>query len=99
MNSWTYPISGNTYHFPEREGDASFTSETHYFTKSVGGYSPSGVLRSVALFIDGLAESGSVEAMMFYPEFRDQGETTWAAMISVYYDRPGTTTLRTGELQ
>ncbi len=87
-NSWNYPISGEISHFPDK-GEASFTAEVSYFTRAVGGYSPSGVLRSVALFIDGLSDTASVEAMMFYPEFRDeQGETTWAAMVSVYHDKP-----------
>lgn len=87
MNSWTYPITGEIKHFPDK-GEASFHAEVHYFTRTVGGYSPSGILRSMALFIDGLSETSSVEAMSVYPEYRDGPETTWAGMVSVYYDPP-----------
>lgn len=89
-NSWAYPISGEIKHFPDK-GEAEFTAEVSYFTRAVGGYSPSGVLRSVALFLDGLPDTASVEALMFYPEFRDGvDETTWAGMVAVYYDKPST---------
>lgn len=87
-NSWTYPISGEIAKFPEG-GEASVDTELHYFTKSVGGYSVSGVLRSMALFIDGLSNNSSVEAVFIYPEYREYAsETTWAGMVAVYHDRP-----------
>lgn len=70
MNSWTYPIRG----------------DIHYFTKAgTNQYSPSGVLRSMALFIDGVqSEDCTVEAIVVYPE--DKG---WSGLVAVYYDRPG----------
>lgn len=80
MSSWTYPIDGEIKKFPEPE--VNIPTDTHYFTKSKGFYTPSGVLRSVALYIDGLGQYDSVEAMTFFPEM--QG---WAGMISVYHDR------------
>ncbi len=70
MSSWTWPITG----------------DIHYFTR--GGdhqYSPSGVLRSMALFIDGVqSDECSIEAIVGYPE--DKG---WSGMVAVYYDKPG----------
>jgi hypothetical protein len=84
-NSWTYPIAGKHVRFPSHEDDhvVELPTELHYFTKQQGSYTPSGVLRSVALFIDGLSEWESVEAMTFFPE---QGG--WGAMITVYHDSP-----------
>lgn len=89
MNSWTYPIKGEHKRFPEPDQPASFDAEAHYFTKAKGGYSASGVLRSIALFIDGLPKADSVENISVYPEYRD-GETVdrWGGMVTVYHDRP-----------
>lgn len=69
MNSWTYPIDGHI----------------HYFTKAgTNQYSPSGVLRSMALFIDSVqSDHASIEAIVVYPE--DKG---WSGMVAVYYDKP-----------
>ena len=70
-NSWTYPIKGDIHYFT-RAGDQQ--------------YSPSGVLRSVALFIDQTLTKdkyATIEGMMFYPE--DKG---WSAMVAVYHDKP-----------
>lgn len=86
-SSWTYPISGEIKKFPDR-GEAEFPADVHYFTKSVGGYSVSGVLRSMALFIDGLPDTDSVEAVTVYPEYRDDFAVTWAGMVTVYHDKP-----------
>lgn len=69
MSSWTYPISGDIHYFARDD-------------KAKGGYTSSGVLRSMALFIDGLANDQSVEAIMAYPE-RDG----WSGMVAVYQDR------------
>ena len=80
MNSWTYPINGDIVKFPEPE--VEIPTETHYFTKSKGSYTVSGVLRSMALFIDGLGEYDSVEAVSVFPELGG-----WAGMVTVYYDR------------
>jgi hypothetical protein len=79
-NSWTYPIQGDIKKFPEPEVD--IPTETHYFTKTKGSYTVSGVLRSMALFIDGLGEYDSVEAVSVFPELGG-----WAGMVTVYYDR------------
>lgn len=68
MSSWTYPING----------------DIHYFTrddKLKGAYTSSGVLRSMALFIDGLPNNHSVEAIVAYPE-RDG----WSGMVAVFAD-------------
>lgn len=83
-NSWTYPLAGSVIKFPaDDEHIVELDTELHYFTKQSGSYTPSGVLRSVALFIDQLPEWDSVESMSFFPEM--QG---WAATIAVYHDRP-----------
>lgn len=84
-NSWTYPISGKHIRFPSHSEDhiVELPTELHYFTKQQGSYTPSGVLRSVALFIDGLSEWESVECMQFFPE---QGG--WGGMVTVYHDTP-----------
>jgi hypothetical protein len=81
-NSWTYPISGDMVKF-EDEGSAEFDTAMHYFTRAKQGYSPSGLLRSMALFIDGLPDTASVEAMMSYPELG-----AWSGLVAVYHDRP-----------
>lgn len=83
MSSWTYPISGEIAHFPPEE--ISFDSTMHYFTRAKEGYSVSGVLRSMALFVDGLPDTASVEAVMIYPEGDREG---WAGMVAVYKDKP-----------
>jgi hypothetical protein len=79
-NSWTYPINGDIIKFPTAE--VEIPTETHYFTKQKGVYSVSGVLRSMALFVDGLGEDDSVEAVSVFPEMGG-----WAGMVTVYYDR------------
>jgi hypothetical protein len=85
-SSWAYPIAGQVAQFPE--GDAEFDVKMHYFTKAREQYTPSGVLRSMALFIDGLEETQSVEAMFVYPEFTEGYGQGWAGMVAVYHDRP-----------
>lgn len=81
-NSWTYPISGDVIKLGPEDGHiVEVPTELHYFTKQKGSYSPSGVLRSVALFIDGLSEFDSVESMSFFPELGG-----WAATVAVYHD-------------
>lgn len=84
-NSWTHPIAGKHVRFPAHSDDhiVELPTELHYFTKQQGSYTPSGALRSVALFIDGLSEWESVEAMMFFPEM-----SGWGAMVTVYHDTP-----------
>lgn len=86
MSSWHYPIAGEVAKFPE--GDAEFNVAMHYFTKAREQYTPSGVLRSMALFIDGLEEHQSVEAMFTYPEYSEGAGLGWAGMVAVYNDRP-----------
>lgn len=84
-NSWNYPIAGAVTRIgPEEDHVVELPVEMHYFTKQSGSYTPSGVLRSVALFLDGLdAELDSVESMTFFPELGG-----WAATIAVYHDQP-----------
>lgn len=82
--SWTYPISGQVTKLGPEDGHiVELPTEMHYFTKQSGSYTPSGVLRSVALFIDGLGEWDSVESMSFFPELGG-----WAATVAVYHDLP-----------
>lgn len=83
-NSWTYPIAGEIVKLgPDDSHIVELPVDMHYFTKQSGAYSPSGVLRSVALYIDGLSEWDSVESMSFFPEMAG-----WAATIAVYHDTP-----------
>lgn len=82
MSSWTYPIDGGVTRFANG-GDAEFDADVHYFTRAKGGYSPSGCLRAMALWIDQLDERSTVEAIMVYPELRG-----WSGMVAVYRDRP-----------
>jgi hypothetical protein len=86
-NSWTYPVSGKVMKFPAQpdpsEHIVEVPTELHYFTKQGGTYTPSGVLRSMALFIDGLAEWDSVENITVFPELGG-----WAGMVAVYHDMP-----------
>lgn len=79
-NSWTYPISGDMVKF-EDNGSAEFDTAMHYFTKAGKGYSVSGLLRSMALFVDGLSDTDSVEAVMVYPELG-----AWSGLVAVYHD-------------
>ena len=81
MSSWTYPIDGEIARFPEPE--VEIPTDLHYFTKSKGSYTPSGVLRSMALYIDQLGQDDTVEAVVTFPELGG-----WAGMVAVYHDRP-----------
>lgn len=83
-NSWTYPVAGSVARVGPEDGHVvEVDTELHYFTKQQGSYSPSGILRSMALFIDGLAEWDSVEAITVFPELGG-----WAGMLAVYHDTP-----------
>lgn len=86
--SWLYPIQGENTRF-DGEAEEVLPADAHYFSKGGKGYSASGVLRSMALFIDQLGELDSVEAVAIYPEFRNAGDADrWAGIVTVYRDKP-----------
>jgi len=83
-NSWNYPVAGSVSKLGPDDGHVvEVDTELHYFTKQTGSYTPSGILRSMALFIDGLTEWDSVEAITVFPELGG-----WAGMLAVYHDSP-----------
>jgi hypothetical protein len=84
--SWIYPIQGEHARFPDTQVESAV--EARYFSKGGKGYSLSGVLRSMALFIDQLDQTDSVEAISVYPEFRNGDDADrWAGIVTVYRDK------------